>query len=181
MFLTKSAPSTPASWREFVYSFCVFIYLILTWKQSVIHWRMCGESRIPKRWCNEIMTYVELHSFWLNCHQRWQLCAHPWTHTSTGLNTYIILYNNWREKSCFLSQSTVVCPVTGTLIKQARSKINILWCHWRLIWYQLWDLIILLKLPSDSHNIQSIRGDICPENWTVSKEWYIILALPSGT
>ena len=87
---------------------------------------MCGESRIPKRWCNEILTCWVFHYLWLNCHQRWQLCAHPWTHTGTGLNRCIILHNNLTEKSCFLSQSTVVCCMTGTSIKRARSKVNIL-------------------------------------------------------
>jgi len=126
VFLTKSAPSAPASQREILCLFKVFIYLILTWKQSAIHWYMCGESRIPKRWCNERVTCWELQSIWLNFHQRWQLYAHPWTHTGTGLNRYINLHNNWTEKSCFLSQCTVSCCVRGTLIKRARSEVNIL-------------------------------------------------------
>jgi len=49
---------------------------------------------------------------------------------------------------------------------KARKKDKYSFCHWLLIWYQLWDLVILLKLSIDTDNLQSIRGDICPENGT---------------
>jgi hypothetical protein len=130
VFLIKSAPFAPAGWREFLCSFYVFIYLILTWKQSVIYWCVCvgrvecTRGDVMKWWLAWNFTI-----FGLNCHKSWQLCVYPWTHTCTG---YINLHNNWTEKSCFLSQSTVVYCMTGTLIKKARSKINILYAtgHW---------------------------------------------------
>ena len=129
VFLKKSAPSAPASQREFLCSFDVFIYLTSTWKQSVIHWCMCGESRIPKRWCNKIATCLELHFFDKTVTRGdsyMPILGHTHTHTCTGVNRYINLHNNWTEKNCFLSQCTVVCCVIWTLIKKARSKINIL-------------------------------------------------------
>jgi hypothetical protein len=106
--------------------------------------------------------------FGLNCHKSWQLCAHPWTHTCTGLNRYINLHNDREKLFPDTIYSCVLCDMDFNQESQKQDKYSL--CHRLLIWYQLWDLVVLLKLSGDTHKLQSIKRDICPQNGTFSKK-----------